>query len=249
MHIVVALYVIFSQQMAIFIIDWNRGARSGHDQRRALSRAANSCTQKKAGPHARPGFMLAWRRSRQGLTGATVLHGGNWAYYNISQDFVQMPPFENFRDAEGYYATRAHEMTHWTRHKSRLDRDFGRKRFGDEGYAMEELVAELGWAFLSADLELKPEVRKDHASYTASWIKVLKDNKRAILTAASHAQRATDYLHKLQAPVVTQSDAAWRVASRRNVVSNFDLNRPVRLKKYFAMRRFTPWLSGMTTAI
>lgn len=79
-------------------------------------------------------------------TGATVRHGGNKAYYNISQDFVQMPPFESFRDAESYYAARAHEMTHWTRHKSRLDREFGRKRFGNEGYAMEELVAELGSA-------------------------------------------------------------------------------------------------------
>ena len=61
-----------------------------------------------------------------------------------------MPPFEAFRDAESYYATLAHECTHWTRHPTRLDRDFGRKRFGDEGYAMEELVAELGAAFLCA---------------------------------------------------------------------------------------------------
>jgi antirestriction protein ArdC len=141
-------------------------------------------------------------------TGATVRHGGAKAYYNISQDFVQMPPFESFQDAERYYATRAHEMTHWTRHKARLDRDFGRKRFGDEGYAMEELVAELGSAFLSADLELMPEVREDHASYIASWIKVLKDDKRAIFTAASHAQRAADYLHSLQTPAVAQPDAA-----------------------------------------
>jgi antirestriction protein ArdC len=132
-------------------------------------------------------------------TGATVRHGGNMAYYNISQDFIQMPPFESFRGAEGYYAIRAHEAAHWTRHPSRLNRDFGRKRFGDEGYAMEELVAELGSAFVSADLELTPELREDHASYIASWIKVLKDDKRAIFTAASHAQRAADYLHELQA--------------------------------------------------
>ena len=133
-------------------------------------------------------------------TGATVRHGGNKAYYNVSQGFVQMPPFESFSDAEGYYVTRAHETTHWTRHPSRLDRNFGRKRFGDEGYAMEELVAELGSAFLSADLELTPEAREDRASYIASWIKVLKDDKRAIFTAASHAQRAADFLHGLQKP-------------------------------------------------
>jgi antirestriction protein ArdC len=131
-------------------------------------------------------------------TGATIRHGGTMAYYNVAQDFVQLPPFESFRDAESYYATLAHETTHWTRHKSRLDRNFGRKRYGDAGYAQEELVAELGSAFLSADLDLAPEVREDHASYIASWIKVLKNDRRAIFTAASHAQRAADFLHGLQ---------------------------------------------------
>jgi antirestriction protein ArdC len=131
-------------------------------------------------------------------TRATINHGGNRAYYNVSQDFIQMPPFETFRDAESYYATRAHETVHWTRHETRLNRDFGRKAWGDEGYAMEELVAELGSAFLSSDLALTPEVMPDHASYLASWIKVLKGDKRAIFTAAAHAQRAADHLHGLQ---------------------------------------------------
>jgi len=63
---------------------------------------------------------------------------------------------------------------------------------------MEELVAELGSAFLSTDLDLTPELRKDHAAYIASWIKVLKDDRRAIFSAASHAQRAADFLHSLQ---------------------------------------------------
>jgi antirestriction protein ArdC len=75
-----------------------------------------------------------------------------------------------------------------------LNRDFGRKRWGDEGYAMEELVAELGSAFLSADLDLALEPRADHAAYIDSWLKVLKADKRAIFSAASHAQRAADYL-------------------------------------------------------
>lgn len=129
---------------------------------------------------------------------AEIRHGGNQAYYTVAHDYVQMPPFEAFRDAESYYATLAHEITHWTRHPRRLERDFGRKRFGDEGYAMEELVAELGAAFLSADLELTPEVRDDHSAYVASWLKVQKDDKRAIFTAAAHAQRAVDFLHGLQ---------------------------------------------------
>jgi len=119
-----------------------------------------------------------------------------------------MPPFESFRDTESYYATLAHEETHWTRHPSRLNRDFGRKRFGDEGYAVEELVAELGSAFLCADLELTPEVREDHASYIASWITVLKNDKRAIFSAASHAQRAADFLHGLQSTATAKANAA-----------------------------------------
>jgi antirestriction protein ArdC len=97
---------------------------------------------------------------------------------------------------------------HWTRHPSRLEREFGRKRWGDEGYAMEELVAELGSAFLSADLELTPELREDHAAYIASWIKVLKNDKRAIFTAASYAQRAVDFLHGAPKAANASAEAA-----------------------------------------
>src|SRR5262249_7117986 len=72
---------------------------------------------------------------------ADIRHGGNRAFYAPAADFIQMPPFEAFRDAESYYATLAHEGTHWTLHASRLDRSFGSKRWGDEAYAVEELVA------------------------------------------------------------------------------------------------------------
>jgi len=139
-------------------------------------------------------------------TRADIRHGGNMAYYTATSDHVQMPPFESFRDAESYYATLAHEMTHWTRHGSRLDRDFKRKRYGDEGYAMEELVAELGSAFLAADLEITPEIRDDHAAYIGSWLKVLKGDKRAVFTAASHAQRAADFLQGLKAKTGERGD-------------------------------------------
>lgn len=131
-------------------------------------------------------------------TGADIRHGGDSAFYVPSLDFIQMPEFAAFRDAQSYYATLAHESCHWTRHKSRLDRDLGRKHFGDDGYAREELVAELGAAFLCADLGLRLEDRADHAAYIASWLKVLKDDRRAIFTAAAHAQRAADFLHGLQ---------------------------------------------------
>lgn len=141
-------------------------------------------------------------------TGANLVHGGSKACYVQSTDNIHMPCIDCFRDAESYYATLAHEVTHWTKHPSRLDREFGRKRFGDEGYAMEELVAELGSAFLSADLDLTPELRDDHAAYVASWIKVLKGEKRAIFTAASHAQRAVDFLHGEQKAANASAEAA-----------------------------------------
>jgi antirestriction protein ArdC len=128
-------------------------------------------------------------------TGADIRHGGNRAFYAPNPDFIQIPPFEAFKDATSHAATTAHELTHWTGHKSRLDRHFeDGHRFGSEGYAFEELIAELGAAFLCADLGLTPDVRDDHAAYLASWLKVLKADKRAIFTAASHAQRAADFL-------------------------------------------------------
>ena len=145
-------------------------------------------------------------------TGAEIRHGGGRAYYTITHDYVQMPPFEAFRDAEGYYATLAHECGHWTRHPSRLDRDFGRKRFGDEGYAMEELVAELGAAFLCATLELTPEPREEHAAYIENWLTVLRGDKRAIFQAAAHAQRAADYLQKLQSAKSGPHGRLYRLA-------------------------------------
>ena len=132
-------------------------------------------------------------------TGAEVRHGGNRAFYAPARDFVQMPPFEAFKDAESYYSTLTHELTHWTGHATRCHREFGKgHRFGSEGYAFEELVAELGAAFLCADLGITPEVRDDHAAYLASWLKVLKQDKRAIFSAAAHAQRAADYLLAFQ---------------------------------------------------
>lgn len=130
--------------------------------------------------------------------GADIRHGGNSAYYALHPDYVQVPSFETFRDPESYYATLAHECTHWTRHPSRLDRDFGRKAWGDAGYAREELVAELGAAFVCADLGLALQPREDHAAYIDSWLQVLSGDRRFIFTAAAHAQRAADYLHQLQ---------------------------------------------------
>ena len=125
--------------------------------------------------------------------GATVRHGGNQAYYSPVSDHIQMPPFQAFRDGVSYYATLAHEHTHWTAKAGRCDRELG-KRFGDNAYAAEELIAELGAAFTCAQLGLSTEPREDHAQYIQSWLRVLKADKRAIFTAASKAQQAADWM-------------------------------------------------------
>lgn len=136
-------------------------------------------------------------------TGADIRHGGQRAFYRRTDDFIQMPDKTRFQGSvtstvtESYYATLLHELTHWTGAKNRCDRQFG-KRFGDQAYAVEELVAELGAAFLCADLGITNEPRADHAAYIATWLDVLKADKKAIFAAASQAARATDFLASLQ---------------------------------------------------
>jgi antirestriction protein ArdC len=125
--------------------------------------------------------------------GADLRYGGNQAFYSPVSDHIQMPPFAAFRESIGYYSTLAHESTHWTARAGRCDRELG-KRFGDNAYAAEELIAELGAAFTCAHLGLSTEPRADHAQYIQSWLKVLKADSKAIFTAASQAQKACDWL-------------------------------------------------------
>jgi antirestriction protein ArdC len=131
-------------------------------------------------------------------TRADTRHGGARAFYSPAGDFIQLPPFETFESRESYYATRSHESIHWTKPEARLSRSFDAKRFGDAGYAMEELVAEMGAAFLCADLGVTPEVMPEHAQYLAAWLAVLKADAKAVFTAAAHAERAAEYLQRLQ---------------------------------------------------
>jgi antirestriction protein ArdC len=125
--------------------------------------------------------------------GADLRNGGNQAFYSPASDHIQMPPFAAFNEGVAYYSVLAHEHTHWTASASRCNRELG-KRFGDNAYAAEELIAELGAAFTCAHLGLSTEPRADHAQYLASWLKVLKADKRAIFTAASKAQQACDWM-------------------------------------------------------
>ena len=131
-------------------------------------------------------------------TGATLREDETRAYYSVLEDAVYMPPLRKFERAERYYSTLAHEMTHWTGHPTRVPRKFPRTAFGTSNYAREELVAELGAAFLCADLGLSLAPRTDHADYIGNWLHVLRNDKRAIFQAAALAQKATDCLHRLQ---------------------------------------------------
>ncbi len=127
-------------------------------------------------------------------TGANIREGHGEAYYVPGHDYISMPAFEAFKGADYFYNVAFHELTHWTGHRSRLDRDL-RKRFDVRAYAVEELVAELGAAFLSAEFGFDGDVR--NAGYIANWIDLLKSDKRAFFTACSKASQAADYLRRL----------------------------------------------------
>ena len=124
----------------------------------------------------------------------TLRHGGNRAFYSKAADYIQMPRREAFRDGSQYWATLAHETAHASRHETRLNRDFGQTRFGDAGYALEELVAELASAFIGAHIGLPADHLEDHAAYIDGWLKALGDNPSSFLTAASKAQAAADWV-------------------------------------------------------
>ena len=126
------------------------------------------------------------------------IYTGLKASYNQSTDRIQMPPFESFATVTDYYAVLAHELVHWTKHPTRLNRDLGRKTYGDAGYAKEELVAELGACFLAADLGFEPMPEQKHAAYIQTWLEELQNDKRFIFSAASQAQKAVEYIHGLQ---------------------------------------------------
>ena len=122
-----------------------------------------------------------------------IRHSGSVACYLPELDIIQMPPFGCFRDAVGYYSTLAHEAMHWAGASNRLGRNLV-ARFGSESYAMEELIAELGAAFICTELNISNTPRPDHAAYVANWLRVLRHDKRAIFTAASLAQRAVSWM-------------------------------------------------------
>lgn len=136
-------------------------------------------------------------------SGATIKFGGDRAFYAPQFDMVQLPPRESFHEEAGYYATALHELTHWTGHSTRLAREgiVQGGGFGSESYAFEELVAELGAAFLCAELGIQGDLR--HEGYIDSWLRKLKKDKKAIFRASTQARKAAAYLRP-------EGEAAYR---------------------------------------
>ena len=124
-------------------------------------------------------------------TGADFRIGGARAYYNTTDDFVQVPPPGAYFEPINWHRTALHELGHWTGHASRLNRDHAGS-FGSKSYAREELIAEMAGAFVCASLGIVPTVR--HADYIGSWLEVLREDNRAVVRAASAASKAADFL-------------------------------------------------------
>lgn len=133
-------------------------------------------------------------------TGASITHGGDAAFYAPGPDRIQLPHKSAFDNESSYYATAFHELTHWTGAKTRLDRELSKGKFGNPAYAFEELVAEMGAAFLCQDYGIQGELR--HAGYIQSWLKACRDDSRAIFKAAALAQKAADYINMLDATAI-----------------------------------------------
>ncbi len=137
-------------------------------------------------------------------TGADIRHGNGGAFYRKTDDFINMPePIDfvatNFSDpTENYYSVLFHELTHWTGHSKRLDRELVSKRKNYSQYAIEELCAELGAAFLCAQTGISQAPRKDHALYIKSWLIALRNDTKFIFSASAQAGQAVEYLNSLQ---------------------------------------------------
>jgi len=140
---------------------------------------------------------LAHAEAFIGNLGIETVFGGSEAYYLPSTDTVHMPPFEQFRDATAFYSVWLHENGHASGAKHRLDRDLS-GRFGSAAYAADECAVEILSGLVLADLGIAHHPRPDHAAYIASWLEVLKDDSRAIFTAAGKAQQAADWMHAQQ---------------------------------------------------
>ena len=134
---------------------------------------------------------------RKGYRGAPeIIHKEQRAYYSPFMDIINMPKPGSFTSEETYYAALFHEMTHSTGHVNRLKREgiYEPHSFGDAVYSKEELIAEMGAAFLCAHANIAPVILQNSASYIAGWLTKLRSDKKLVIQAAAAAQRATDHI-------------------------------------------------------
>lgn len=143
---------------------------------------------------------IAHCESTIAATKAVISHGGDSAFYMPSTDSIRLPELSSFHSTENYYATAFHELVHWTSEKTRCDRDLSKGRFGNSEYAFEELVAELGAAFLCGTHNISGDLR--HAAYIQSWLKCLKNDNQAIFRASALAQKGADYVMNCALPEI-----------------------------------------------
>lgn len=192
----------FLKAYSVFNIDQTEGLSEKY---RAL--AATTPTVRENARHEKADQFIA-------NTNAEVRHGGDRACYSPVEDRIYMPSIERFKDSDSYYAVLLHELVHFTMRDDRCPRKFRPSVHGTANYAREELIAELGAAFLCADLQISLTPRPDHADYIASWLEVLRNDKRAIFQAAATAQKATDFLHALQRSetIPTEEQPARKIA-------------------------------------
>jgi antirestriction protein ArdC len=159
-----------------------------------------------AAPKVAPEIRAASRNAVLDAIPAQIEFGGSRAAYVPSADLIRLPPPEAFESPDDFLATLAHEEVHWSGAPHRLNRAFG-KRFGDEAYAFEELVAEIAACALGLQIGLRPQLLDGHAAYLAHWAKLLKARPNALMEASGHAQRAVDYLLAFSTPEFMAANA------------------------------------------
>jgi antirestriction protein ArdC len=129
-------------------------------------------------------------------TGARIFHqSGDAAYYSPVQDVIVLPERHQFHERSGYYATALHEVGHWTGHASRLDRDLSHP-FGSDGYAKEELRAEIASMILGTSVGVGHDPSR-HAAYVGSWIKAIRDDPFVLQRAAADAEKIVGFIQAL----------------------------------------------------
>lgn len=160
-----------------------------------------------AAPKIDPDARAAARNAVLDAIPAKIELGGSRAFYSPLGDFIRLPPPEAFETVDDFLATKAHEAVHWSGAAHRLNREFG-KRFGDEAYAFEELVAEISACAMGLQIGLRPQLLDSHAAYLGHWAKILKSRPNALMEASGHAQRAVDYLLAFSAPATAAASIA-----------------------------------------